>query len=514
VKRQALFISAIVLTTITPALTAPLGSAVSYQGQLRQNGLAYSGSADLRLTLYDADVGSSAVAGPVTLNSVSVVNGLFTVQVDFGASAFDGDARWMGIEVVTPAGGGAFTLLAPRQPVSAAPYALHALNAPDGHSLDAADGSPADAVFVGAAGTVGINKTNPQSNIQLHVVRGLPSGIVPADGAAIFGDSLSNPAIVGIAGYNGPSLWGSNTANTGVGTGVRGTCYSPSGAALEAQAWHGSGTNYAVKAFTISPNGYAAWFEGGRNYFEGSVGIGTNTPAGDLHVHDDPLPSIRFSNPTTGTAGTFGAEISMLGDEFRLVNKEPANLHLGTSNSFDLTIDSGGSVGIGTTSPALGFKLDVIGDIRCTALTETSSRLLKRNITPLREALQKVMRLRGVSFQWNAGAAEEANQDVGLIAEEVAEVLPELVRCDRQTGRPVGLRYGHLTAVLVEALKDLRAEKDTQISKLRAASDAQQRHADAQRHRIAEQQARIDRQQDQVRDLAERLARLEKQLQR
>ena len=54
-----------------------------------------------------------------------------------------------------PAGGGGFTTLAPRQPVTAAPYALKVPGI-DGHSLDAADGNPVDALFVDNSGNVGI----------------------------------------------------------------------------------------------------------------------------------------------------------------------------------------------------------------------------------------------------------------------------------------------------------------------------------------------------------------------
>ena len=46
--------------------------------------------------------------------NVNVNEGVFTVALDFGAGVFDGDARWLEISVVCPAGGGGLTLLAPR----------------------------------------------------------------------------------------------------------------------------------------------------------------------------------------------------------------------------------------------------------------------------------------------------------------------------------------------------------------------------------------------------------------
>lgn len=71
------------------------------------------------------------------------------VSLEFGASAFTGDKRWLEIAVRSPAGSGSFTTLTPRQPLTASPYALKALGV-DGHSLDGSDGSPANALLVDA----------------------------------------------------------------------------------------------------------------------------------------------------------------------------------------------------------------------------------------------------------------------------------------------------------------------------------------------------------------------------
>lgn len=99
----------------------------TYQGELNTNATPYSGSAEILFTLWDASTNGSAIA---TNNAGSIIttvnNGLFTVSLDFGNSPFTGDSRFLQAEVRTAIG--PFTALAPRQPLTAAPYALRALS--------------------------------------------------------------------------------------------------------------------------------------------------------------------------------------------------------------------------------------------------------------------------------------------------------------------------------------------------------------------------------------------------
>jgi hypothetical protein len=109
------------------AASAPLGTAFTYQGQLKNNGQPVNADCSLAFRLYDAAQDGVQVGNPIT-RTVSVTDGLFTVALDFGVSAFTGDARWLGIRVQCP-GDANYTDLA-RQPITAAPYALYALGAP------------------------------------------------------------------------------------------------------------------------------------------------------------------------------------------------------------------------------------------------------------------------------------------------------------------------------------------------------------------------------------------------
>ena len=102
------------------------GTAFQYQGQLTQSSQLATGTYDWRVVLYDAQAGGAQV-GPANTNfGVTVVGGLFTTTMDFGPGVFSGAPRWMELSV-RPAGAGAFTVLTPRQAVSAVPYAQFAL---------------------------------------------------------------------------------------------------------------------------------------------------------------------------------------------------------------------------------------------------------------------------------------------------------------------------------------------------------------------------------------------------
>ena len=108
---------------------AQMGTAFTYQGQLKYGGVPVSETCNLTFALWndplDADP-SSQIGSTLTFDgpdAVDVVNGLFTVDLDFGADAFTGYARWLEITVELVASGESGTL-SPRQEMSPAPRAL------------------------------------------------------------------------------------------------------------------------------------------------------------------------------------------------------------------------------------------------------------------------------------------------------------------------------------------------------------------------------------------------------
>jgi hypothetical protein len=98
-------------------------------------------------------------------------------------------------------------------------------------------------------------------------------------------------------------------------------------------------------------------------------------------------------------------------------------------------------------------------DLRCTGdiiAYYSSDARLKNNITPIENALSKVLALSGVKWDWNENASPEVRANVpnvGLIAQEVQQVLPEVVT-ERKDGY-LALDYNKLIGLLVEAIKEL-----------------------------------------------------------
>ena len=104
-------------------------TAFNYQGRLNDNGASANGSYDLQFTVFDAATNGNVIGSVVTKAATGVSNGLFTVQLNFGAGVFDGSARWLELAVRTNGSNSAFTSLLPRQIMTSTPYAIQSANA-------------------------------------------------------------------------------------------------------------------------------------------------------------------------------------------------------------------------------------------------------------------------------------------------------------------------------------------------------------------------------------------------
>ena len=109
---------------------APVGTGFTYQGRLDNQGVPADGACSLRFTLWDDDAAGSQIGGLVEV-PVTLVDGTFSAEIDFGGGAFNGDKRWMEISVLCDGDPG-WTTLSPRQPINAGPYAVYATSGPGG----------------------------------------------------------------------------------------------------------------------------------------------------------------------------------------------------------------------------------------------------------------------------------------------------------------------------------------------------------------------------------------------
>jgi trimeric autotransporter adhesin len=121
------------------------------------------------------------------------------------------------------------------------------------------------------------------------------------------------------------------------------------------------------------------------------------------------------------------------------------------------------------TSTSLGTGLTVNGQVWATSFTPTSDQRLKKNIRTLDDALERIGKLRGVSFDWRTPGEREIGRDLtlptdehqlGVIAQEVEEVFPEAVGTGNNGVKNVN--YNSLVGPLIEAVKELKRRNEKQ----------------------------------------------------
>ncbi len=145
------------------AVAEPMGTAFTYQGQLYDYNYPANDQYDFQFKLYDADSSGSQIGDDVNVANLDVIKGYFTVtELDFdGASAFNGNARWLeiGIRPGDQDDPNSYTVLSPRQKVTPTPYALQTRG-----------------IFVDDSCNVGIGTTSPQAKLD---VNSTSSGFLP-----------------------------------------------------------------------------------------------------------------------------------------------------------------------------------------------------------------------------------------------------------------------------------------------------------------------------------------------
>jgi len=213
-----------------------------------------------------------------------------------------------------------------------------------------------------------------------------------------------------------------------------------------------------------------------------SVGIGTTSPAGVLHIEnsgsgEEAFLWIKSSHPTNWHEAGIRIETPENKWHFRMDDDANKQIPVGTlglrsqdSEVETMTWAENGNVGIGTAGSSPTQKLDVNGTARLRVMSTgtgtdvvvdatgvlkkiSSSLRYKKNIRELNINPQRFLQLEPVRFEWKTTGEE----DIGLVAEDVEEVIPDLVIHD-QEGRPDAVKYDKVAIYLLQVVKTLNAK--------------------------------------------------------
>jgi hypothetical protein len=230
--------------------------------------------------------------------------------------------------------------------------------------------------------------------------------------------------------------------------------------------WPAAVTTTNGFVLTSQTDGTLSWASAGGN-------IPVSDPGSTATIHYPFFGTASGSLPTTLSplARTNLAFVPSTGELSSDIGRH-ANIIGSTSNSGTITIRGTSS---GTKATASVLLTDAVassttltgtlvvtggvgisGQVTATTVVETSSIAFKQNVMPLTNALDAILQLVGVTYDRKDG---ETKNEVGLIAEEVYKVAPNLVTLDEH-GNPYGLYYTKITAYLIESIKSLKQELD------------------------------------------------------
>jgi len=234
----------------------------------------------------------------------------------------------------------------------------------------------------------------------------------------------------------GSALQDNTTGSLNTATGAFALATNTTGYYNTAEGWSALSVN--TTGYSDTASGYGAL--GFNSTGSGNTAVGVlalyynKTGGGNTALGYFAGPDSKSTNLTNATAIGYGAVVSQ-------------------SNSLVLG-SPGVNVGIGTATPSNVFTIaQGAGQAISDGWSVYSSRRWKTNIQTLHGALEKVEQLRGVSYELKANGKHE----VGVIAEEVGAVIPEVVTWEKNGKDAQSVDYSRLTALLIEATKEQQA---------------------------------------------------------
>lgn len=520
------FVLAALLPAALPAQTVP--SSIAYQGKVSDaNGALIGASSPVNRTaifrIWDSPTATAVGNRKYTeQQNVTVANGEFSVLIGSGtvfgseakpvlATVFDGSERYLGITIddgVAPAE----IEITPRQRLVSAPFAFRATVA------ESVASQAVESTMI-KNGAVGVAQLGDSAVSTSKILDGT---IIAADLAAnsvttaqIANNSITSAKIIdgNVGGHDLADLTvtAGKIADGAITTGKLADLNVTSakiadGNVTSAKIADSSVTSVKIAdgavttadlangAVTVAKLGSDVGFWiptplGGvrRN---SNIGIWTAEPAAPIHVVDGTSSRALFTTTGTGVASSDGLAVGYDTGGF-VWNHEATELRFGTSNTTRQTIAADGRMSFnqgisnnGTTYSFKGFTSDYIMilyngstdmfrfGMEGTAykpgggsFASTSDRRLKNDIANLTGSLDQLLKLRSVTFDYK-DPKHGAGRQTGFIAQEMAEVFPQWVK----TG-PEGylaISFTGFESQVVQALRELRTEKDAQIARLEA----------------------------------------------
>ena len=306
-------------------------------------------------------------------------------------------------------------------------------------------------------------------------VSGLPNSVTSSFGT-VGGGNQNTASMYAAVGGGANNTASGVYATVGGGYGNRAIGYSSTVAGGMDNTASGEYSFAAGQRAKANNNGAFVWADSTADYFTstaanqfliraaGGVGIGTTAPTHTLTVQSPNTSTLRLIGPES-----FGQTAKLsFGDADYVYLQEDIDDRL-TIYASGRTAIMGGYVGIGTSAP--GYKLDVNGDVNCGGVYRNISDLrYKTNIATIGNALDKVIKLRGINFDWKKSEYPELafrdGRQVGFAAQEIEQVLPEAVSKDSKGIYSVA--YDSVVPLLVEAMKEQQKTIDELKARLAA----------------------------------------------